>query len=574
MNFEQIYSEELALLDQLGSEFAQNYPAIAGYLSSHSTDPDVLRLLQGFSFLTAMVRKKIDDDLPEMVNSIAELVGPNLIKAFPAVTVLNLAIEGKNNQGVLVPKGTTFASQAVDGVSCQFSTSWDTTIQPIQIQQVNLEPTESGSKMTLTFECQGIPASQWLGESISLYLSGPYPEASTLMMALRHQLSGVFVCEEGDEEGATPILIEFPGLDINLALMEQHQEIRHHLRWIREFMFFPERALFIELKNLNNWKTTSSKKTFKVIFKFTDSVKSFPRMNLNQFSCNVVPAVNIFETFVDPIEVTHLQEHYLLKPMGFRANEAQILDVISVIGRVQGSSNEKIYISSSALEAYQHANVYQLSEVEAVQKGSSSHRLRIYLTDDMDFTKRETLSVKVLCTNANLPSRIRVNEITLRTENSPEKIKVTNITRPVCSARPSFGEDALWKIIAQARMSINSLDEKSTIKEYLMNYLSVGGDEPARIDAARRRIDGIDDIQVEDCYEMSMGNVLRGKKIIVSLRGDFYSGIGDVFIFGEMLAHFFASLVDLNSFVSLSVKDQVSGRYFEWPKLITVNHRL
>jgi type VI secretion system protein ImpG len=107
-----------------------------------------------------------------------------------------------------------------------------------------------------------------------------------------------------------------------------------------------------------------------------------------------------------------------------------------------------------------------------------------------------------------------------------------------------------------------------------MNYLSVGGDEPARIDAARRRIEGIDDIQVEDCYEMSMGNVLRGKKIIVSLRGDFYSGIGDVFIFGEMLAHFFASLVDLNSFVSLGVKDQVSGKYFEWPKLITVNHRL
>jgi type VI secretion system protein ImpG len=574
MNFEQIYSEELALLDKLGNEFAQNYPAIAGYLSSHSTDPDVLRLLQGFSFLTAMVRQKLEDDLPEMVNSISDLVGPNLIRAFPAITVLNLTIEGKNNQGFLVPQGTTFASQPVDDINCQFSTSWDAIVQPIQLQQVNLDSAENGSKLTLTFECIGIPASQWTGENISLYLSGSYQEASMLLMALRYQLDSAVVYEDGEEEFATPIQINFPGLDIDLPLLKHHQDITHHLRWIREFMFFPERALFLELKNLDQRKKGSTKKIFKVVFNLKESIKNLPKINNNQFRCNVVPAANVFETFVDPIEITHLQEHYPLRPMGYRAHEAQILDVISVTGRVQGSSIERQYLSSRETDAYQQKFVYQLLEVEAFQKGSSSHRLRIYLTDDIDLTKREILSVKVLCTNANLPSRIRVNDISLRTENSPEKIRVTNLIRPVGSARASFGEDALWKIIAQARMSIHSLEEKSRLKEYLSNYLSISGDEPVRIDSARRRIEGINDISVEECYEMSMGNVLRGKKIIVSLKGDFYSGIGDIFIFGEILANFFVSLVDLNSFVSVVVKDEVSGRYFEWPKLITVNHRL
>jgi len=57
------YEEELRFLREMGKEFAQSYPKIASRLelgSDEVPDPYVERLLEGFAFLTARVRMKMD----------------------------------------------------------------------------------------------------------------------------------------------------------------------------------------------------------------------------------------------------------------------------------------------------------------------------------------------------------------------------------------------------------------------------------------------------------------------------------------------------------------------------------
>ena len=169
MAFDQIYAAELARLHSLGQEFATENPTIASYLSGGSGDPDVERLLQGFAFLTAMVRQKMDDELPEFIGDVVSLVGPDLINPLPAATVLALSASGKLPEGYGVKANTPFASVPVQETACQFSTSWPLVIQPINLTAVNLQAlSRNRSTLTLELEIQGQPLSQWSGNSLSL----------------------------------------------------------------------------------------------------------------------------------------------------------------------------------------------------------------------------------------------------------------------------------------------------------------------------------------------------------------------------------------------------------------------
>ena len=56
------YESELSYLRDLGREFSQANPQLGGMLLERSGDPDVERLLEGFAFLSARIRERVDDD--------------------------------------------------------------------------------------------------------------------------------------------------------------------------------------------------------------------------------------------------------------------------------------------------------------------------------------------------------------------------------------------------------------------------------------------------------------------------------------------------------------------------------
>jgi type VI secretion system protein ImpG len=63
------YNRELSYIRRHSARFAEAYPKVAGRLRlgpDGSEDPHVERLLQGFAYLTARVRHKLDDEFPEI----------------------------------------------------------------------------------------------------------------------------------------------------------------------------------------------------------------------------------------------------------------------------------------------------------------------------------------------------------------------------------------------------------------------------------------------------------------------------------------------------------------------------
>jgi type VI secretion system protein ImpG len=167
-----------------------------------------------------------------------------------------------------------------------------------------------------------------------------------------------------------------------------------------------------------------------------------------------------------------------------------------------------------------------------------------------------------------LPESLRLGEISLRTTESPEKVTVRNVTLPTGWSLPALGVDAMWKVVAHARLNLQAFAEIETLKELLSMYLPEGGGDPGRLTAARRRIAGIEEVSLLSDTRLVRGSLVRGYIVRLKLRLDYYASAGDLMLFGELLSPFFAGLVGLNSFVTLVVADPVSGEQFEWPTLL------
>jgi type VI secretion system protein ImpG len=255
MSLEKTYAAELDRLYKLGREFAHENPSMASFLSDSGGDADVERLLQGFAFLSAMVRQKMDDQIPEFIGDVADLVGPDLVKPMPAMTVLKLNASGRHTEGYEVDQGSVFASQSYEGTSCQFTTSWPLTVQPLVVKTATVKAlSATQSRLTLGFGFEDASASQWSGKSLDLYFAGPFREASIWLSSMRKFLTKVSVQGVETEMPSAALEIEFTGLNIKNALFKSPHSVAPHLRLIREFLTFPEKTLFIRLTGFEDWR--------------------------------------------------------------------------------------------------------------------------------------------------------------------------------------------------------------------------------------------------------------------------------------------------------------------------------
>ncbi len=97
-------------------------------------------LLEAFAFLAARVHLKIDDEFPEITESLLSIVYPHFIRPIPSMSIVQFNLDpekGKLTTGLRVERNSTLYSRPVDGVPCKFRTCYDTTLWPITV--VNAE---------------------------------------------------------------------------------------------------------------------------------------------------------------------------------------------------------------------------------------------------------------------------------------------------------------------------------------------------------------------------------------------------------------------------------------------------
>ncbi|MBV8070535.1 MAG: type VI secretion system baseplate subunit TssF, partial [Acidobacteriaceae bacterium] len=134
------YERELSFLRHTGAEFAQRYPKVAGRLQLEAgkcEDPHVERLLEAFAFLAARVHLKIDDEFPEVVESLFSVLYPHYVRPVPSMSVVQFHLDpdqGKLTTGLRIPVESCLYSAPINGMPCKFRTCFDTTLWPVRVQ--------------------------------------------------------------------------------------------------------------------------------------------------------------------------------------------------------------------------------------------------------------------------------------------------------------------------------------------------------------------------------------------------------------------------------------------------------
>ena len=138
------YNRELSFLRRLGAGFARAHPKIAGRLRlgvDVSEDPHVERLIQAFAYLSARTRHKLEDDFPELTDSLLGVLYPHYQLPIPAMAIVELELDPTQTElteGHVVRRGAEIESEPIDGEPCRFRTSCDATLWPLRVAEARL----------------------------------------------------------------------------------------------------------------------------------------------------------------------------------------------------------------------------------------------------------------------------------------------------------------------------------------------------------------------------------------------------------------------------------------------------
>ncbi len=135
------YNIELDFMREMGNEFAQHFPKIAGRLGMEGlecADPYVERMLEGFAFLTARVQLKIEEEFPKFCQHLLEIVYPDYLAPLPSMTIVQLQPDCSDTdlaQGFTIARETSLRSGL--GVNmqtpCEYRTSHNVELYPLTI---------------------------------------------------------------------------------------------------------------------------------------------------------------------------------------------------------------------------------------------------------------------------------------------------------------------------------------------------------------------------------------------------------------------------------------------------------
>lgn len=563
------YEQELGNLRKLGSEFAKNNPALAPLLGSdRASDPDVERLLEGVAFMTGLIRQRLDDDFPEFIQNLAQLLFPHFLRPLPCMTIMQYVPQMLLEEAITIPAGSEFASGPIDGQRVLFRASFPVTIEPIEIVSTQWEGGGTKARtLRLRLRYTGATPGRWKSDSLRFFLGGTHANATRLYRLLMRDLREVRIsADKGPITTLSPSCIQAAGLRPDLNLLPWPDNAHPAWRILHEYFALPEKLLFIDMTGFSGWPERDTAREFSVQFLFDHVPDWAPAMDSSSFVMNATPAANLIDADAHPIRVDHRQPDYRVQPVsrGNRQTE-QIYSVDHVVARTP-DGQEQEYHGFSAFQGNDSAS-YNLRIHPSVLDRGYDHYISLPYAPQDD-PQALTLSVRLSCTHGNLPEALRLGDIKEPTDKSPPRIAFRNIHSVTPYSPPTFDSALLWRVLSHLNANHTSLASGKQLHDLMSLYLPPRQSGAQRHEAARRTIESMESIQVEPARRIVRGMPVQGSEITIACRGDYFPGVGSLFLFGTVLDELLAGTTALNTFSALTLVDTINGETLKWPAKI------
>ncbi len=566
------YQHEIDLLRNRSKVFATLHPALAHMLSEESTDPDVERILEGCAYLSANIRQKLDDELPELIHSLLNIVAPHYLCPQPSATIIAFTPRRGLNECLTIPRKTQLNSVEIEGVACPFTTCSDVEIAPLELESVEslYEKNERGMLKLRFHTLNNLPLSIAAPKRLRLYCTGPYSEAARRVMLICQHAKHVRIIPEENTGGQA---VTLPGSTIRMVGFDEEDSLIPYpvhsftgFRYLQEFFLLPERFCQLEITGFANWKARGEGQGFTIEIALDSLPADPPSVTADHLRLFVTPAVNIFPMDGKPIRLDHRKEKYNIFPAGGRNSDQYVVySVEKITGMRQGESTPHEY------RRFIHLNpgsspqpVYSLSCGIDPYQGLVIKLSVGQLSDEKDAVP-EVLSLNLLCTNGRLPEKLHAGDICRPTDTSPQLADFTNLRVPTLSALPPLGDNTLWRLLSHLFLNYLSVATPENLRSILKLYIfNRAGDNSTQVSHIGR-VEGIKDLRINQTQKLVHGEMLRGMSLNLTLKTENYANDGDMYVFSSVLNAFLSTYASVNTFTALHMKDTNGRIDASWP---------
>ncbi len=578
MALDRYYEEELRYLTEAGREFAEKHPERAAFLrlDSQDRDPYVERLLEGFAYIAARIRERLDDDFPEFTHGLFEVLFPHYVRPVPSMVMVQLQPRrGALQETRVLPRGLSIHSSPVgrEGVSCRFTTAAPVRLHPLSLEEARLERTPQGRhliRLRFAFERSVDPRRLDL-DPLPLYLHGEPTLTAGLHLALtRHVASVRLKAADGPGE---PCALPGDEALVPGAFAEDEALLPYSLRsfpgfrHLHEYFAFRERFLTVELRGLSRLPFAPTSPSFEVECLLDRDYPEEKRFTADNFRLFCAPAVNLFALDPEPIAASAETLEY---PVVADARYPTSLEVYAIAG-VTGVSerrrrayrpffafgHETADLDGGRPDATEPGGTFVVSQrLGATGRWHTAVRLNRAAVADAE---PETLSLKAWCTNGTIPRDLGENTVTVPGPGFPEYARCTNLTRPTAAAYPPEGQELEWRLVAHLALNQRSIVSLDSLRSVLELYDWSGSA------ANRRRIAGIRRLDLEPDAAVWRGALVRGTRARLELAEEHFTDRADAYLFGLVLSRFLQLYATVNSYVKVVVDTVPSGDHYEWP---------
>lgn len=568
---EKYYQRELTHLRDLAVEFSKAHPALAPMLTGPGSDPDVERLLEGTAFLSGMINQKLDDEFPEIVHGLIQLVFPHYLRPIPSTTIVRFTPKPSLTETVRVPSGAQLASIPVKGTQCVFSTTFDIDLHPLRITGVALTQGAGASgRLTIGLELKGLTLEQWDVSSLRFHLAGSAADASDRYKMLFNSIRGLRVGAEGGTWAMLgPRNLKAVGFEDNEALLPYPSQSFPGYRILQEYFILPEKFLFFDVSGLEGWTGRGNGRRFEIVLEL-DKIPSDPIQFTEEHLCLfATPAINLFGRDAEPVILDHRQPDYRVRPSGDTGGDFQVYSVDTVAGYVQGTVEERVYKPFHMFNPQAgEMPVYTVRLQRSPVGDKTDTFISVAYPAQGGEPRQETLSMSLTCTNAALPEKLRYGDISQPTATSPELAAFENIRQPTAPVQPPLGRNLLWRLLSHLYINYLSVADVESLRAMVKLYVFTDTRDRGSVVANTKRVDAITGMQVTEGDRLVRGLVMRGREIRMSLNREGFANGGDMYLFGSVMNRFFSGYASVNCFTRLTVEETLNKELYQWNAMI------
>lgn len=572
-----LYNRELEALRQLGAEFAERHPKVAGKLrltSDVAADPHVERLLQGVALLNARVQLRLDDDFPELTAGLLEILYPHYLAPIPSFFTAQFLPIPDIETVQLIRRGTLLRTERIRDDECIFATTQDVELWPIEIAAVELRglpfaapPPPRGAspaaclRIGLRCTAPGRSFASLGCDRLRVFLRGPAPQALMELM-----LAGVqaVALADGAKDTAPVYLgreaVRLAGFAEDEALLPADERVQSAHTLLTEYFAFPDKYLYMDLTGLQAARATGAGLD---VFIFLGRNDAGLERGLGQdaLALGCTPAVNLFPQRAEPIIADDTVAEYRVVPNARRQGTTEVYAVNSVTGSTPAGEMTR-YAPLHAVDPEGRRGSRRFWHVSRRPGRGRDGGSDVFLSiTDETATPRpvggQVLSVETLATNRDLPKHLPFGggRPSLQPMRALAAVReVSCLSPPTAPVRLSDRRAFRWRLLSHLALNHLSItggpDGARALREQLSLYDMRDAPE------TRALIDAIVSVEaapgVARVPSRHWGAVCRGTDVTLTLDETRFGG-QSMSLFAAVLDRFLAAHAHLNSFTRLTV---------------------